>query len=515
MTAKGKAVISYGAKLDASYKRTVSKIRAANDRLKKAGATAFSFGAKSAAVGMVAVGAATAVAIKNAATYQKTLGKFNVVFSKTNDQALAWADAFQKATGESREGVTRMAADLGDLLKPLGFAEDKALQMSQTVVGLVADLASFNGTDATDVMRDMQSILSGSSKPALKYGVVMKQAQVNAELMAMGIKKGSTAATSQQMVLARLNLLMKGTTDAQGAAARDGGKWANQTGRLTARMENLAATVGTKLIPIFGPWLDRISDVIDRNESLIGQKVGDFIQGISEKATSLLEEMGGLAGITEKATAHYTAFQARMEQLQPFMESVAATASFMITMFKEGVGAIADFGMTTYALGKGAIEPTIEYFKTLIVYGKTLFFKVVSPLAKGVAKLGSAFGLITDNQLGNVNRNLDTASDFNQVRDQAERARTAQSNFGTVAAEQLDAFAGRNEGRGDRIRSSAINNYGAGKGLGGVADAAAKAAEAQNAEVIRAINDGVASGVNRANKIAATRSAQNIEFAST
>ena len=234
----GGAYIELGlrAKLDKGLQKAAKKLRSF-------GGTALRIG------GGVAGGAAAAVTplLIAAATAQEVGSKFETVFGDSTEQVRKWGDEFAGQVGRSRVQVAQFLSSSQDLFVPLGFDAKSAEGMSKTVTGLAVDLASFNNKADADVMNDLQAALTGSGEVMKKYGVILSEAAVKQELMNQGIDPKS--ATNAQKVQARLNIIMRGTTAAQGDALRTAGSFTNQMKALTASGSNLAVTLGQHLLP--------------------------------------------------------------------------------------------------------------------------------------------------------------------------------------------------------------------------------------------------------------------------
>ena len=95
--------------------------------------------------------------------------------------------------------------------------------MSKQITALATDLASFNNLADDDVLRDLHAALTGSGEVMKKYGVIVSEAAVKQELLNQGLDPKN--ATEQQKVMARLAIIMRGTTAAQGDAARSAGSF--------------------------------------------------------------------------------------------------------------------------------------------------------------------------------------------------------------------------------------------------------------------------------------------------
>lgn len=199
-----------------------------------------------------AAGSLGAIAVKLAADAGEIDSKFNVVFGESAERASKNLEEFGKRVGRSRMDLKAMAGDMQSLLVPLGFMEGQASDMSVALTKLAVDLGSFNNSDPTEVMNNLQSALIGNTEGVRKYGAIITETTLNAKLMAMGVAGGTEAASEQQKVLARLQMIMEATTRAQGDATNTSGSFANQSKALLADLKDLGVTVGQALLPALG-----------------------------------------------------------------------------------------------------------------------------------------------------------------------------------------------------------------------------------------------------------------------
>jgi hypothetical protein len=186
---------------------------------------------------------------------QEMQGKFDIVFGTSAPEAAAALDEFGNAVGRNKFSLMGMAAALQDTFVPLGFARDEAAKMSVEVSKLAVDLGSFNNVSEEAVAADLQSALTGQADVMKKYGVVINQAAIENEALALGLIASKGELNAQSQAAATLSLIMKGTSDAQGDAARTSGSWANQMRALKAELAEAATTMGVELLPVVTPLL--------------------------------------------------------------------------------------------------------------------------------------------------------------------------------------------------------------------------------------------------------------------
>lgn len=223
-----------------------------------------------------------AMIIRQASEMQETMGKFGVVFGDSADSMKEWSDSTAAAMGVSEQSMASMLSGMQDLLVPMGVLPDSAAGMSKELSTLAVDLASFNNMDSAKTFEDLMAAMTGSGEVMKKYGVILSETAVKQELANMGLdpKNADNAAKAQ----ARLNIIMRGTTAAQGDAIRTSGSFANQMKALWALTKDTAAALG-------GPLLDDLAGVLQLVNAGIGS-IKNFV-----KENEGLMRMVGLAAV--------------------------------------------------------------------------------------------------------------------------------------------------------------------------------------------------------------------------
>lgn len=279
-----------------------------------------------------AAAAPLALAVKNAADLEEVMNKFNVVFGDNAEAMKRWGDDFAAEIGRSKRQIAEFLAGGQDLFIPLGFDEAAATEMSQRITQLAVDLASFNNMADEDAMRDLQAALTGSGEVMKKYGVIVSEAAVKQQLLNEGIDPAR--ATDQQKVMARLTIIMKGTTAAQGDALRSLGSFTNQMKAARAAGEDLGAAVGTAILPVITPLVTDLaalargtSDWVTKNRDLVVtlSKLIGVIVATGAAMFVLSKVLGGLA----TTIAHVTMLARGFGAVMAFL--AANPAVFAIT----------------------------------------------------------------------------------------------------------------------------------------------------------------------------------------
>jgi hypothetical protein len=302
--------------------------------LKKAVGVGLVAGIGAATAGIAALGAGLVGAVRAGSDVEEMMGKFSIVFANTGGRVTDQLDEFGRAVGRNKYELREMAATFGDTLKPMGFAESDAADLSVTLSKLAVDLGSFNNMDTDEALRRLQGTLIGSHENALAFGVVINENTLKAEMAANGWDKLTGAELEQAKVQARINLLMKGTTDAQGDAARTSGGWANQMRRLQSVLQETQAEIGTKLLPVLTPLLTKLGDLATQYAPQAIAAFVDILDKVVAMTVALLS--WDTAAIPFLGTLTDMAGRI-MEMVQPVMDAIGSFVSWQDVLIALGV----------------------------------------------------------------------------------------------------------------------------------------------------------------------------------
>lgn len=349
----------------------------AQNRLNSFGKSALAIGSSMSATGI----AMMAPLLFAAATAQEVGSKFDTVFGNNAEAVREWGDEFANQVGRSRTQITEFLASNQDLFVPLGFDSDSAESLSKQVTGLAVDLASFNNKADADVMNDLQAALTGSGEVMKKYGVILSQAAVDQELVRKGMDP--KAATEAQKAQARLNIIMAGTTAAQGDAVRTGGSFTNTMKALTANASDLSVVLGEHLIPpatyVFGLFNRAATAVLG------------FADSNSILVRNVLYVVGGLTAVGGLLLAVGGSAIAASALIPPLIGVLGFVASALSSLVVPGAIAAAVFA---------TIGTVIYANRDAITSYAMAFWAILSPIRGAVGQIyslvASVFGGISD-----------------------------------------------------------------------------------------------------------------------
>ena len=202
----------------------------------------------------------------------RSAGAVDAVFKDTADLIHDFAGGAADDMGLSSSAYEDMAAVFGAQFKNMGVATDDLVPQTDDLIGLGADLAAQFGGSTADAVGALSSLLRGERDPIERYGVSIKQADIEAQKAALGLGGLEGEADKMATTQATLALLTEQTADATGAFARESDTAAGQTARTTAAFEDTKAELGRALLPI----VVKAADIFNKLAKFIGENTGVF-----------------------------------------------------------------------------------------------------------------------------------------------------------------------------------------------------------------------------------------------
>jgi len=275
--------------LYANDNRLVRGLKRAQRRLRAFGDSVSSIGKRMAAISTAAFAPVGLISIKAASDAQETLSRFEQVFGTQAKAAREFADAMAKEVGRSKFAVIDALSTFQSFFVGLGFGPEKARGLSEALQTLATDFASFNNLSDAEGMQRFISALSGSGEVLDRFGINIKQAALQQELLRMGITKSFQSVTEQEKALARLNIIMKamGSQGAIGDAVRTAGSFANRMKALKGNLHDTAVEIGRALLPVVTPMVEKLAHIV--------RVTGDWIKQNQELVATIFKVAAGIA----------------------------------------------------------------------------------------------------------------------------------------------------------------------------------------------------------------------------
>jgi type IV secretory pathway VirB2 component (pilin) len=245
-------------------------------------------------------------AVAAASDLDQQFGALDSIFKGNSNEMKVFSKEMNEI-GLSSADAARQSSLLGAMLKGSGLSIEDTTDKTKDLVRLAGDLAATFGGPTSDAVNAISSLLKGERDPIERYGVSLKQLDVNAQKLT-DAKNGLVFASDKEAdINATLTLLYQKTTDAQGQAARESDTYAAKMAELNARMTDAQATIGDALLPalvLVSEWfIDVLPDIQNFFEGLVGAldnpQVNTAITNMQTSLGNLGFAIGSLFGSTE------------------------------------------------------------------------------------------------------------------------------------------------------------------------------------------------------------------------
>ena len=337
--------------------------------------------------------------IKAAADAEEMQGMFDTVFSKVGGKVTNDLAKFGKEVGRSRFELMGMAAQFGDTLKPIGFTEEAAGDLSVQLTKLATDLGSFKNMPMEEALQRLQGTLIGSHENALKFGVIINENVLKQELFRMGADKLTGSQREQAKVQARINLLMAGTTDAQGDALRTSESFTNQLRGLKATLSEIAVEMGNHLLPFATELVVKLRSLANWFGTLSPETVrmGLAFAGVVAAIGPAIFVMGSLASSLASVFRFVGLLSGLMSPWIFVIGGVAAAAIYLWKNWEQVSASIKDVYDAVKDKFKPALEEIVKLVDGVMDIGAAIFGTLLTWWTDNKGAVLSSIGTMWDN----------------------------------------------------------------------------------------------------------------------
>lgn len=208
-------------------------------------------------------------AAESASEYTEAVAKSEQVFGSHKGLIGAQADTLASKYGVSKRETHELSSSSGLLLQGAGIDEKSSARMGANLAKLAAEASSFYNVPVAEAMRRIQSGLSGMARPLRQFGVMITEAKVNAKAFEMGLVGVDGVVTDGAKTLARYALITQGLSRAIGDIERSQDRYSMQIRMLQGNFENLAASLGQLVLPVFVDLSQKLNDLIGLTKSFV------------------------------------------------------------------------------------------------------------------------------------------------------------------------------------------------------------------------------------------------------
>lgn len=218
---------------------------------------AIGLGSGAASAGIAGLGAAAALAAgvgiykaaQAASALNEQMSGANVTFRTSATEVQNFSATTARSFAIARTESLSALNQFGALFTGMGAGSKDAARLSEGMVALSGDLASFRDVTPQEALESLRSGLVGEVEPLRKFGILLNEDAVANKAVEMGLVATKGELTEGAKVLARYQLILDQTKDAQGDAARTADSFANQQRRVNAELADLGTKAGTAALP--------------------------------------------------------------------------------------------------------------------------------------------------------------------------------------------------------------------------------------------------------------------------
>lgn len=206
--------------------------------------------------------------------------------------------------GLDPDKVLQYQATFAQMASSMGVASETSLKLSNALTMIGGDLASVRNLGFEEVWEDMASGMVGMSRTLDKYGVNIRNVNLQQELYNLGIDKSIAKLNQQDKAVLRTIVLLNSTRYAWGDLASTINQPANSLRLLQSNFASLARTLGALFIPIITkvlPYINALVIALQRLFAWIGGLLGIKLSGFTSSVGGAAVDMGNFAESADDA----------------------------------------------------------------------------------------------------------------------------------------------------------------------------------------------------------------------
>ena len=255
--------------------------------------------------------AAATASVKFASDLEEAMTKADAVFGDSSKEMKKWASTAATSFGTSKTDALEFSSTIASIAQALSFSSTEAKNFGKSITELSADYASFYNTSTEIARTGLSSIFTGETKPLKKFGIVMTEVNLEQFALQQGITKSIKKMTQAEKVQLRYNYVLANSKNVIGDYQRTSSGLANTVRTTVASFTDLAAAIGTYLLPLAKKLVLKVTDLIGWWKELDGSTknlyaslailaaaIGPIITALGLLLTPIGLIIASIAGIT-------------------------------------------------------------------------------------------------------------------------------------------------------------------------------------------------------------------------
>lgn len=281
-----------------------------------------------------------AAAIRAGIGAEETFSKFNTVFGESARTLDGFIKDWGALAGVTKSQGQEMVAQYGAIAQGFGLTQEASAQFSARLVELAGDLTSFNDVPIEETFQALRSGLT-ETEPLKRFGIVISLAEVKQRALVETQKDNIAELTRQEILQARVNLIIERAGKANGDLARTQNSTANMLRQLNGAWKQFQESLGIAIVKsndatgIIGQLTNALKDAthwVEENEEsfrLLGDVLGFIFRMLGTVLGGWVRlstfVASGWVGIMATATSSAGAF---LESLGAIVRGLQKTGQF-------------------------------------------------------------------------------------------------------------------------------------------------------------------------------------------
>lgn len=228
----------------------------------------------------VALGAITAMSYQAARRAEAVGGAFEQTFRDLPAEAAAAVAAISNEFGRLETDIQDNFTQLRSVLTALGVDAKQSLEIVDQLQRRSLDIAAFRDVSDAEAFRAVISGITGETEPLKRFGIVVNETAVKAELLRLGFKGNATNASEAAKSIARGNIILRQSAEMQGQVAREADTLAEKEKRVRVEFTKAAEDFGKQFLPVAAKVLSWATDAL--------KAFNDLPSGVQVAGLSLL-----------------------------------------------------------------------------------------------------------------------------------------------------------------------------------------------------------------------------------
>ena len=203
---------------------------------------------------------------------EKTDLRMKRVFGSMSSEVDGFATSLSGNLGRVKSDIQSGLVSFQAFFQGLGFGREEAAKYSQQMQALSLDLASFFQIQDANAQKRFLAALAGSPEVLDQFGINLKEARLETELLSMGISTTVQKTDELTKTNARLSVIMQAMTDngIVGDAKRTMDTYGNKVTIAQSSIKELGIAIGDTFIPAAKDMLGIVIQLTDNITKLFG-----------------------------------------------------------------------------------------------------------------------------------------------------------------------------------------------------------------------------------------------------